>query len=101
MKSVMIKVLSGYAWRFYEHYMFSLHSVTRSQRSNHYIEANNYAHTHTHTHTEQRSVVYKINSSKQADSRQSAVVVQLQQAAAVAAAVGWPALGSSWMAAAA
>ena len=25
---------------------------TRSQRSNHYTEANNYAQTHTHTHTD-------------------------------------------------
>ena len=57
MKSVMNKVSAGYVWQFYEHY-----SVTRSQRSNHYTEANNYAHTHTHTHTEQRSVVYKISS---------------------------------------
>ena len=73
MKSVMNKVSAGYVWRSYEHYMFSLHSVTRSQRSNHYTEANNYAHTHTHIHTQNSEVLFTQSTaaSKQtADSRQ-------------------------------
>ena len=41
-----------------------------------------HTHSHTHTHTEQRCCLQ--NQQQQADSRQSAVVVQLQQAAAVA-----------------
>ena len=50
MKSVMKKVSAGYVLAIYEHYMFCYcHSVTRSQGSNHYTEANHYAHTHTVT----------------------------------------------------
>ena len=71
MKSVMNKVLAGYVWRFYEHYMFSLHSITRSQRSNHYTEANNYAHTHIHIQNSEVSFTKSTAASKQtADSRQ-------------------------------
>ena len=40
------KVSAGYVWQF-----MSIICDARSWRSNHYIEANNYAHTHIHTHT--------------------------------------------------
>ena len=48
MMSVMNKVSAGYVSRF-----MSIIGDARSQRSVHYTEVNNYAHTHTHTLIEQ------------------------------------------------